>query len=348
MDEYHVDGFRFDGVTSMLYLDHGLGRSFTSYADYYTDNVDEDALTYLALANRLVHQVRPDALTIAEDVSGMPGLAAPEAEGGSGFDFRFAMGVPDYWIKLVKEVPDEHWNMGSLWYELTNRRADEKTISYAESHDQALVGDQSLIFRMIGEDMYRHMREDDAHWRVDRGMALHKLIRLITIATAGGGYLNFMGNEFGHPEWIDFPREGNRWSHAYARRQWHLVDDPSLRYRRLAQFDRDMVTLIRRAQLLRLSGPHLLHEHNDDKVIAFRRGRLVFAFNFHPHASHVGYRIAAPAGKYRLVLDSDAQEYGGFGRLAAGQEYFTLHEGGRDLLSIYLPTRTALALQALD
>jgi 1,4-alpha-glucan branching enzyme len=348
LDEYRVDGFRFDGVTSMLYLDHGLGRDFLSYADYFGDNVDEDALTYLALASRLVHQVRPDALTIAEDVSGMPGLAAPESAGGSGFDYRFAMGVPDYWIKLVKEVPDEGWPMGRLWYELTNRRADEKTISYAESHDQALVGDQSLIFRMIGEDMYGHMREGDPHWRVDRGIALHKLIRLITIATAGSGYLNFMGNEFGHPEWIDFPREGNGWSHAFARRQWNLVDDPTLKYRRLAAFDRDMLALVKRFQLLRTAGPQLLHEHGEDKIIAFSRGRLVFAFNFHPDRSPFGYRIAAPPGKYRMVLDSDSADYGGFGRLTPGQEHFTLSEGARDVLSLYLPTRTALVLQQLE
>jgi 1,4-alpha-glucan branching enzyme len=345
MDEYRLDGFRFDGVTSMLYLDHGLGRAFLSYGDYYADNVDEDALTYLALANRLVHQVRPDALTVAEDVSGMPALAAPEPEGGCGFDYRFAMGIPDYWIKLVKEVPDEHWPMGRLWYELTNRRPDERTISYAESHDQALVGDQSLIFRMAGEDMYWHMREDDPHWRVARGMALHKMIRLITIGTAGSGYLNFMGNEFGHPEWVDFPREGNAWSHRFARRQWHLVDDPALKYRRLAEFDRAMIGLVRRCQLLRVAGPQLLHEHNDDKVIAFARRGLVFVFNFHPQASPVGYRIGAPAGKYRMILDSDAPEYGGYGRLAPDQEHLTRHEGGRDALTLYLPTRTAVILQ---
>lgn len=349
MDEYRVDGFRFDGVTSMLYLDHGLGRDFLSYADYFNDaNVDEDALTYLALANRLVHQVRPDAVTIAEDVSGMPGLAAPESAGGSGFDYRFAMGVPDYWIKLVKDVPDEGWPMGRLWYELTNRRTDEKTISYAESHDQALVGDQSLIFRMIGADMYGHMRDGDSHWRVDRGIALHKMIRLMTIATAGNGYLNFMGNEFGHPEWIDFPREGNGWSYAFARRQWNLVDDPTLKYRRLAAFDRDVLALVRRFQLLRTAELNLLHDHDEDKIIAFTRGRLVFAVNFHPDRSPFGYRIPAPPGKYRMLLDSDAPDYGGFGRLTPGQEHFTLAENGRNVLSLYLPTRTALVLQQLE
>jgi len=347
LDEYHLDGFRFDGVTSMLYLDHGLEKSFVSYADYFNDNVDQDALTYLALANRLIHTLRPDAVTVAEDVSGMPGLAAPEREGGFGFDYRFAMGVPDYWIKLIKEVPDEQWPMGQLWYELTNRRRDEKTISYAESHDQALVGDQSIIFRLIGEEMYWHMQAGDAHLRVDRGIALHKMIRLITLATAGSGYLTFMGNEFGHPEWIDFPREGNGWSFKYARRQWNLADDPNLKYQYLARFDRDMIALAKTSRMFKDPWPNLLHEHNDHKVIACERAGRVFVFNFHPTVSHFGYRIVAPPGKYRVILDSDSLEYGGHARLAPEQEHLTLFEepSGRSTLSLYLPTRTALVLE---
>jgi 1,4-alpha-glucan branching enzyme len=352
LDEYRVDGFRFDGVTSMLYLDHGLEKNFLSYADYFDANVDEDALTYLALANRLIHSLRPDAVTVAEDVSGMPRLAAAEKDGGFGFDYRFAMGVPDYWIKLIKDVPDEHWPMGHLWYELTNRRHDERTISYAESHDQALVGDQSIIFRLIGADMYWHMQTGDDHLRVDRGMALHKMIRLITMATAGSGYLNFMGNEFGHPEWIDFPREANHWSFTYARRQWYLVDDPNLKYRYLAHFDRDMIALAKEYRIFGSGEPRLLHEHGENKVIAFEHAGLVFVFNFHPNTSHFGYRTDAPPGKYRVVLDSDGPDYGGHGRLAPDQEHVTFFEaaqgGGRNLLSLYLPARAAMVLERLS
>lgn len=349
LDEYRVDGFRFDGVTSMLYLDHGLEKSFLSYEDYYTPNVDEDALSYLALANRMIHSLRPDAVTVAEDVSGMPGLAAPEREGGVGFDYRFAMGVPDFWIKLIKEVPDERWPVGHLWHELTNRRRDERTISYAESHDQALVGDQSIIFRLIGEDMYWHMRVGDDHLRVDRGMALHKMIRLITLASAGDGYLNFMGNEFGHPEWIDFPRAGNNWSYHYARRQWHLVDDPGLKYQYLARFDRGMIRLAKTFRLFKDREPRLLHEHGESMVVAFVRAGLVFVFNFHPTASRFGYEIDAPPGKYGVILDSDSPDYGGHGRLEAGQEHFTHFEAAerRNRLRLYLPSRTALVLKAL-
>ena len=349
LDEYRFDGFRFDGVTSMLYHHHGLGRAFSSYDYYYDDSVDEDALTYLALANKLIHDVRPDAVTIAEDISGMPGLAVRHSEGGVGFDYRLAMGVPDYWIRLVKEVSDEDWPMGNLWRELTNRRMDEKTIGYAESHDQALVGDKTLIFRLIGSDMYHHMRINDENIKIDRGIALHKLIRFITLVTAGNGYLNFIGNEFGHPEWVDFPREGNAWSYRYARRQWHLVDNPDLKYRFLARFDQDMIALAKRFRILESSEIRLLYEHSDDKVFIFQRAGLLFVFNLHHARSHVDYRFEAPPGKYRIILDSDAPEYGGHGRLHPDQYHMTLLDTSRDwkryLLSLYLPTRTALVLQ---
>jgi len=349
LDEYHIDGFRFDGITSMLYFHHGLGKAFTSYADYFDDSVDEEALVYLVLANRLIHDVRPDAITIAEDISGMPGLAAPLSVGGVGFDYRFAMGVPDYWIRLTKDTADENWDMGNLWHELTNRREDEKTISYAESHDQALVGDQTLIFRLIGSGMYDHMGIHDKNIRVDRGMALHKLIRLITLATAGSGYLNFMGNEFGHPEWIDFPRKENSWSYRYARRQWHLVDDLELKYTLLAGFDRDMISLAQHYRLLEIQVPALLFEHFDDKVIAFKRAGLLFVFNFHPSKSYVDYRFKTLPGKYRMVFDSDAKGYGGHGRLLQDQHHETsidVSDGkNQHLISLYLPTRTAIVLE---
>jgi 1,4-alpha-glucan branching enzyme len=349
LDEYHFDGFRFDGITSMLYLHHGLSKAFTSYDDYFNDTVDEDALCYLALANKVIHDIRPDAVTIAEDVSGMPGLAGEFENGGFGFDYRFAMGVPDYWIKLIKEVSDENWPVGNLWHELTNRRADEKTISYAESHDQALVGDQSIIFRLIDAEMYDHMHVEDQHIRVDRGLALHKMIRLITLATAGNGYLNFMGNEFGHPEWIDFPRQGNNWSYQYARRQWHLADDSNLKYQFLARFDRDMILMAKKFRLLQTPYTHLLFEHSDDKVLIFERAGLLFAFNFHPQQSFTNYQFEAPPGKYRLIFTCDAAQYGGHHRLVPDQEHLTIPDTDKNsdcnYLSLYLPCRTALVLQ---
>ena len=351
LDEFRFDGFRFDGITSMIYLHHGLSKTFTSYTDYFDDSVDEDAITYLGLANRLIHTLRPDALTIAEDVSGLPGLAVTQSQGGIGFDYRFAMGIPDYWIRLTKDTRDEDWPMGHLWFELNNRRPDEKTISYAESHDQALVGDQSIIFRLIGADMYTHMQFTDNNLRVARGTALHKIIRLITLATAGAGYLNFMGNEFGHPEWIDFPRQGNNWSYRYARRQWNLVDDVNLKYHQLAAFDRQMIELVHAFRLYDSAWPRLLYEHSDDKILAMERQGLIFVFNFHPDRSRTNYKIDAPAGKYRMVLNSDDIKYGGHGRLAMEQVHFTAFDKGvemRNTLSLYLPSRTGIVLQLME
>ena len=348
LDEYHLDGFRFDGITSMLYDNHGLGQAFTSYDDYFNDTIDEDAVIYLALANRVIHRLRPDAITIAEDVSGMPGLAVPEIKGGIGFDYRFAMGIPDFWIRLTKDMRDEDWPMGSLWYELTNRRKDEKTISYAESHDQSLVGDQTLIFRMIGPAMYSQMKKSDENMEVDRGMSLHKMIRLLTLSTAGHGYLNFMGNEFGHPEWIDFPRKENGWSYRYARRQWYLADDDHLKYKMLARFDRDMIQKAKQFCLFDGGEPSLICEHNDNKVIAFERAGLIFVFNFHPSMSYTDYGVPVAPGRYRLAFDSDATRYGGHGRLdkARGHAYVAkAHKDDRlHWISLYLPTRTAMVL----
>jgi 1,4-alpha-glucan branching enzyme len=348
LDEFRFDGFRFDGITSMIYLHHGLNRTFHSYNQYFDETIDVDALTYLALANQVIHSIRPDAITIAEDVSGMPGLAAPQKNGGYGFNYRFAMGIPDYWIKLVKEVKDEDWPVGNLWFELTNRRDDEKTISYTESHDQALVGDQSLIFRMIGSTMYDHMNRNDTNDEVARGIALHKLIRLITFATAGHGYLNFMGNEFGHPDWIDFPRPGNNWSFQHARRQWHLRDDATLKYSFLARFDQDMIQLTKNHNLFSQTGLQLLHEHSERMIIAFKRSNLIFAFNFHPTQSYPHYRIDAPPGKYLMILNSDALTYGGFNRLSPHQTHFTIVSEEKDhsqhQLSLYLPSRSAIVL----
>ncbi len=345
LDEYRVDGFRFDGVTSMMYFHHGLGRNFTGYGDYFGPEVDEDALTYLALANRVIHQVRPDAVTVAEDVSGMPGLAADAAEGGAGFDYRLAMGVTDLWFRLF-DLPDEDWNMFTLYHELTNRRRDERSIGYVECHDQAIVGGQSAIFRLAGAAMYDAMHVDSSNPAVDRAVALHKMARLVTAASAGHGYLNFMGNEFGHPEWVDFPREGNGWSYDHARRQWSLAENPQLRYRFLRDFDRAMLEVVSgegfyeaRCQAVRID--------DEKKILIFERNDLLFCFNFHPSGSFADYRFEAPGGRYGTVLDSDDSRFGGFGLRTAGQEYRTRPETAGEMLSLYLPSRTALVLRHL-
>jgi 1,4-alpha-glucan branching enzyme len=350
LEEYRFDGFRFDGVTSMLYLNHGLEVDFTSYADYYKGEEDEYALVYIALANDLIHTIEPNAISVAEEMSGYPGLCAPIEHGGMGFDYRLSMGVPDFWIKMVKDTPDEVWSMGKIYHELTQHRPEEKTINYAESHDQALVGDKTLIFRLIDKDMYFSMSKITPNLIVDRGIALHKIIRLLTLATNAGGYLNFMGNEFGHPEWIDFPRVGNNWSYHYARRQWSLCDNHDLKYHWLNDFDRDMVHFYRQAIQEGMPGCFLVMANDDNKVLAFARGEFVFVFNFNPTQSFPGYGITAEAGKYQIVLNSDNEKYGGFSRIDDQITYFStplakqshVHE-----LKLYLPNRTAMVLKKL-
>lgn len=339
MEEYHLDGFRFDGVTSMLYWDHGLGKDFVGYDNYFNAGVDENAVTYLALAAMLVKEIDPDGITIAEDMSGMAGLAAPFEAGGLGFEFRMAMGVADHWIKWLKEKTDDQWSMGEIWWELTNKREDEKTISYAECHDQALVGDKTLIFRLIDKEMYTSMNIDSESIVVDRGIALHKMIRLVTIATAGDGYLTFMGNEFGHPEWIDFPRAGNGWSYKYARRQWSLCKPDYLRYKYLMNFDSDMIHLFRKENLLAYK-PELIRADEEKKVLIFRRKNYIFALDFNPSESFTGYAVEAPEGDWELELDSDEKRYDGFSRLKEGE----VHHSDTGI-TMYLPSRCALVFR---
>ncbi|MEA4850160.1 MAG: alpha amylase C-terminal domain-containing protein [Paludibacter sp.] len=349
LEEYKFDGYRFDGVTSMLYRSHGLGEDFSGYSSYYNMNQDGDAICYLTLANKLIHEVKPNAITIAEEVSGMPGLATKDEDGGIGFNYRMAMGIPDFWIKLIKEIKDEDWRPGHILWELTNRRADEKTISYAESHDQALVGDKTIIFRLIDSEMYWHMQRGDNTFRVDRGIALHKMIRLITASTINGGYLNFMGNEFGHPEWIDFPREGNGWSHKYARRQWDLVDNKNLLYNALGEFDQAMISLLKSVPLFNQSKIEKLWDNEGDKVIAYQRGNLVFVFNFNGVKSFSDYGILANKGTYKIVLNTDESVYGGFDLIDESVKHLTLSEpkdpSGKEWLKLYIPARTALVLK---
>ena len=350
IDEFRFDGYRFDGVTSMLYYNHGLGQAFGSYDDYYNGNQDTNAITYLTLANKLIHEIKPSAITIAEEMSGMPGLAIPVKDGGIGFDYRMAMGIPDYWIKMLKEKRDEDWHPTSIFWELTNRRADEKTISYVESHDQALVGDKTVIFRLIDKEMYWHMMVGDDDMTVARGMALHKMIRLVTAATINGGYLNFMGNEFGHPEWIDFPREGNGWSYKYARRQWDLVDREDLKYRFLNAFDNAMVHLISGVYNFQSLPVIKLWEKDSDQVLAFRRGDLVFVFNFNPDKSFTDYGVLTEPGEYAGVFSTDDPEFGGYGNIDNSVSHFTLLDPlyephGVAWLKLYLPARSAMVLR---
>ncbi|GAB2453545.1 1,4-alpha-glucan branching enzyme [Hymenobacter qilianensis] len=345
LEEFHFDGFRFDGVTSMLYHHHGEGVAFSTYAQYFGPEADEDAILYLQLASTLVQELKRGALLIAEDMSGLPGLCRPISEGGVGFNYRLGMGIPDYWIKLLKHRRDEDWNLGELWYTLTNRRVGEKTVAYAESHDQALVGDKTLAHWLMDAAIYSHMSKNDPDPVVARGMALHKMIRLITLALGGEAYLTFIGNEFGHPEWVDFPRQGNDWSYHYARRQWSLADNPDLKYQYLLAFDKAMIGMARSRRLLAAGHAQLLNNDPENQVLIFERGGLIFVFNFHVERSVPDYRFFVPnPGRYRVILSSDSPQFDGFNRVDDALIYETFREDDVDKLSLYVTSRTALVL----
>lgn len=346
MEEFHIDGFRYDGVTSMLYFHHG-DISFDHYEKYFRE-VDWDVLTYFQLANSLIKELNPSAIVIAEDMSGMPGLCRPVDEGGLGFDFRLAMGIPDYWIKLLKHKSDEEWNIHDMWSTLSNRRYGERTIAYAESHDQALVGDKTIAFWLMDKEMYTHMHKDYESLIIDRGIALHKLIRLFTLSLGGEGWLNFIGNEFGHPEWIDFPREGNEWSYKYARRQWSLQENQDLRYQFLYNFGAAMVNFANQNEVVASDPAQQINMDEENKTIIYERNNLIFAFNFHYQNSIPDYRFKVPeAGEYQIMLNSDSADFGGHERIDDKMTYPTVTLFGECFLSVYLPSRVALVLKKI-
>lgn len=347
LKEFHFDGFRFDGVGSMLYFHHG-DEKIDTIDKYFNQGVEFDAVTYLQLANHLGHIVNPHAVTIAEDVSGMPGLASPIEDGGIGFDFRLGMGIPDFWIKYLKDVPDEEWSMGEMWQVLNDRLPYVQTVTYCESHDQALVGDKTIAFRLMDKEMYFNMQSSDENIVVERGIALHKMIRLITISLGGQAYLNFMGNEFGHPEWIDFPREGNGWSYKHARRQWSLMDNPLLRYHYLSDFDKAMIKVIKDAKLLSTLYANQFNCDEINKCLVYERAGLVFLFNFHTSESIPGYEFVVPeAGKYKIILSTDNVKFGGHGRINEDMQYTTRFDEATSTnrLSIYSTNRTAIVFK---
>ncbi|MBR5870421.1 MAG: alpha amylase C-terminal domain-containing protein [Clostridia bacterium] len=349
LEEFHFDGFRFDGVTSMLYEDHGLGTAFTDYRQYFSMNTNVDARVYLMLANELVHEVHPAAITIAEDMSGMPGMALPLTSGGLGFDYRLSMGVPDLWIKLIKEKRFEDWNVFELWHELTGGRPGERSICYAESHDQALVGDKTIMFRLADAEMYDGMNRAYHSPVMDTAIDFHKLIRFAVAALGNGGYLNFMGNEFGHPEWIDFPREGNGWSFHHARRQWSLVRDPFCKFEWLSNFDRALMALLEDGDLLSAPKAEPIWLDEQKNLLIWSRGGKTYAVNMHPTTSQQHVFIYCPNDDrdYRVVFSSDEKHFGGQGRISLDTVYTPKETPHGNGFFVYLPCRCALVLEPI-
>ena len=341
LEEYHFDGYRFDGVTSMLYKHHGIGETFDSPWKYFGDTVDNDAVTYLQLANKLIHDIDKQNVTIAEDVSGMPGICAKIEDGGIGFDYRLGMGLPDFWIKVLKDQTDEQWNMHEFFFTMTNRLSDVKTIAYAESHDQALVGDKTLAFRLMDKEMYTAMDKASQNLIIDRGIALHKMIRFFTITLGGDAWLNFMGNEFGHPEWIDFPRYDNGWSYKYAKRQWSLADNGYLKYHWLGDFDKAMLDFVKKTKVMQAEPAWLLNADEDNKTIVFERNNLIFVFNW-GQKSLPDYKInVKQTGDYEIMFTTDDKCFGGFENIDKNAVFPSEKKGDEITMKIYNVARTA-------
>ena len=344
MEEYRVDGFRFDAVGNMIYVDHGFGDDFSHVGRcFHTENGeprgDEDGILYLALANTLIHELSAPALSIAEEFSGMPGMTSPPEHGGLGFDYRFAMGVPDYWAKFIKGQ-EEGLELGQLWHEMTNHRPYERTINYVECHDQSINGKDAMIWRLMGDEMYTGMALPQQSWNISRGLALYKLMRLITLSTAHCGYLSFMGAEFGHPEWLD--------DEEHAHRQWHLADAPDLKYHQLAAFDRHTLHLLAERHLADMAHSPLLRLlHEEHRLLVFERGTLLLAFNFHELHSQTALDVWVTPGKYVEADSSDAPAYGGHGNAHnPGLEHFSDPDSGvhEQRITLYVPPLTALVL----
>jgi len=347
IEEFAFDGFRFDGITSMLYKHHGIGYGFSgNYAEYFGDQlVDMNACIYLMIANTLIHSL--NGISIAEDVSGMPLLCRPvEPEGGLGFDYRLAMAIPDMWINLLKHQTDESWDMGNIVHTLTNKRWNEKTIAYTESHDQAIVGDKTIAMWLMDSAIYTSMNNDSQSLVIDRGIALHKMIRLISMSLGNDGYLAFMGNEFGHPEWIDFPREGNGWSHHWCRRQWHLTDCGFLRYTGLENFDSAMMQFAA-SRILDENGDEFIFVKDEElKIISFERNGFVFVFNFHPSNCLVDFPIPTRSqSALRVILDSDELRFGGCGNRISHACHMV---PGNGFVKVYIPPRCCAILGSAD
>lgn len=342
LEEYHFDGYRFDGVTSMLYKNHGIGETFDDPWKYFGDNIDNDAVTYLQLANKLIHDIDNQNITIAEDVSGMPGICAKIEDGGIGFDYRLGMGLPDFWIKVLKDQTDEQWNMHEFFFTMTNRLSDVKTIAYAESHDQALVGDKTLAFRLMDKEMYTAMAKNQQNLIIDRGIALHKMIRFFTICLGGDAWLNFMGNEFGHPEWIDFPRYDNGWSYKYAKRQWSLSDNGYLKYHWLGDFDKAMIDFVKKTKLLASNPAWLLEADEENKTIIFEKNNFIFVFNW-GQKSLPDYEVKVKqTGDYKIVLSTDSQCFGGFGNVDEKAVFPSEKREDGVFMKVYNVARTAV------
>ena len=343
IEEYGIDGFRVDGVTSILYNDHGIGHTGFTDNDYLGSNLNQSGLLYLVLLCKLAHELRPDFILIAEDVSGLPGLARPALLGGVGFDYRLQMGLPDFFESVAKDVMDDGISPSRIWHALVSRRFDERHIGYVESHDQAIVGGQSLIFRLLGPKMYTDMHAETQSHDVHLAVAVVNVAKSIVFFLGGEAWMSFIGNEFGHPDWVEFPTPDNDDCFEYAYRKWYLATDSALMYEKMAAFDRDLMH--QRKIAVTWDESYMTAPLLDDnrKLSVFHRDRVVLVCNTTTDVSYEDVWVPVPEqGNYRVILSTEEHRYGGYGRVNENMQYATIAVDGNAYIRLYVPSMSAI------
>ncbi|KAI8557559.1 hypothetical protein RHMOL_Rhmol04G0020000 [Rhododendron molle] len=304
--EYHIDGLQFHSLASMIYTHNGFASLSGDMEEYCNQYVDKDALMYLILANEILHALHPKIITIAEDATLYPGLCEPTSQGGLGFDYFVNLSASEMWSSLLGNVPDCDWNMSKIVSTLIgNKHSADKMLLYAENHNQSISGGCSFGEILLGEP---REHASDRKASILRGSSLHKMIRLISFTIGGHAYLNFMGNEFGHPK--------------------------------------DMMNVDEKERILSRGLPNIHHVNDTTMVISYLRGPLLFIFNFHPTTSYERYSVGVEeAGEYQVILNSDEKRYGGQALIEQDQyirkTVSKRMDGLRNCLEVPLPNRSA-------
>ncbi|KAH7682202.1 1,4-alpha-glucan branching enzyme protein [Dioscorea alata] len=220
----------------------------------------------------MLHELHPDIITIAEDATFYPGLCESTTQGGLGFDYYVNLSVTDLWLWLLQDVPDQAWSMSKIVNVLVNSQSsNRRMLVYCENHNQSISGGRSFAEILFGNNNQNFIGLEDFEFR---GSSLHKMIRLISFSIGGSAYLNFMGNEFGHPNRVEFPMESNNYSFAFANRKWDLLKDKGL-HMGLFNFDKEMMKLDEKEQILSRN-PSTVHHVDDSKMVILNTDDVSF------------------------------------------------------------------------
>ncbi|KAG8075748.1 hypothetical protein GUJ93_ZPchr0006g43795 [Zizania palustris] len=338
--EYHIDGFQFHSLSSMLYTHNGFSTFTGAMEEYCNQYVDKDALIYLILANEMLHELHPDIITIAEDATFYPGLCEPTTQGGLGFDYWVNLSIPEMWLWHLENVPGQEWSMNKIMKVLISKNCN--MLSYVENHNQSISGRKSFAEIILHKEKCSNNSVSDDG--IFRACSLLKIIKLLTFSTSGGAYLNFIGNEFAHPKRIEFPMSGNDYSFGLANRQWELLEKGV--HKHIFNFDKDLMSLDGKERLILRGSPNIHHCDDTSMFISFTRGPFLFVFNFNPDATSGLYSVGVDeAGEYQLILNTDETKYGGRGELKSNQYMKRTSDnrvgGCRNSLELALPSRSA-------